>query len=247
MNWFENWFNSKYYHILYKNRDHKEAVFFLDNIIKNININDGQILDVACGKGRHAKYLNHLGFNVTGIDLSKNSIEFANRDSNENLKYFVHDMRSVFRKNHFDLVTNLFTSFGYFENQEDEQTTINAMSNNLKEGGLLLIDFMNVKKVISSLVKSESKEIDGVQFFIERIYDKNHIIKKIRIEDKEKIFNFKEKVRALTLYDFNLMIEKANLKVINIFGNYSLDEFNAVESDRLILLAQKNNFSHNLE
>ena len=70
MNWFENWFNSKYYHILYKNRDHKEAVFFLDNIIKNININDGQILDVACGKGRHAKYLNHLGFNVTGIDLS---------------------------------------------------------------------------------------------------------------------------------------------------------------------------------
>ena len=165
MNWFENWFNSKYYHILYKNRDHKEAVFFLDNIIKNININDGQILDVACGKGRHAKYLNHLGFNVTGIDISKNSIEFANRDCNENLKYFVHDMRSVFRKNHFDLVTNLFTSFGYFENQEDEQTTINAMSNNLKEGGLLLIDFMNVKKVISSLVKSESKEIDGGLFF----------------------------------------------------------------------------------
>ena len=98
---------------------------------------------------------------------------------------------------------------------------------------------MNVKKVISSLVKSESKEIDGVQFFLERIYDENHIIKKIRIEDKGKIFNFKEKVRALTLYDFNLMIEKANLKVINIFGNYSLDEFNAVESDRLILLAQK--------
>ena len=108
MNWFENWFNSKYYHILYKNRDHKEAVFFLNNIIKNININDGQILDVACGKGRHAKYLNHLGFNVTGIDLSKNSIEFANRDCNENLKYFVHDMRSVFRKIDFDFVTNLF-------------------------------------------------------------------------------------------------------------------------------------------
>ena len=241
MNWFENWFNSKYYHILYKNRDHKEAVFFLDNIIKNININDGQILDVACGKGRHAKYLNHLGFNVTGIDLSKNSIEFANRDCNENLKYFVHDMRSVFRKNHFDLVTNLFTSFGYFENQEDEQTTINAMSNNLKEGGLLLIDFMNVKKVISSLVKSESKEIDGIKFLIERKYDENHIIKKIIIKDQDSDLNFQEKVRALTLYDFDVMLKKANMKIVDLFGDYSLNEFNAIDSDRLIIISRKLN------
>ena len=241
MNWFENWFNSKYYHILYKNRDHKEAVFFLDNIIKNININNGRILDVACGKGRHAKYLNHLGFNVTGIDLSKNSIEFANKDSNENLKYFVHDMRSVFKKNHFDLVTNLFTSFGYFENQEDEQTTINAMSNNLKEGGLLLIDFMNVKKVISSLVKSESKEIDGIKFLIERKYDENHIIKKIIIKDKDSDLNFQEKVRALTLYDFDVMLKKANMKIVDLFGDYSLNEFNAIDSDRLIIISRKLN------
>ena len=241
MNWFENWFNSKYYHILYKNRDHKEAVFFLDNIIKNININNGRILDVACGKGRHAKYLNHLGFNVTGIDLSKNSIEFANKDSNENLKYFVHDMRSVFKKNHFDLVTNLFTSFGYFENQEDEQTTINAMSNNLKEGGLLLIDFMNVKKVISSLVTSESKEIDGIKFLIERKYDENHIIKKIIIKDKDSDLNFQEKVRALTLYDFDVMLKKANMKIVDLFGDYSLNEFNAIDSDRLIIISRKIN------
>ena len=241
MNWFENWFNSKYYHILYKNRDHKEAVFFLDNIIKNININNGRILDVACGKGRHAKYLNHLGFNVTGIDLSKNSIEFANKDSNENLKYFVHDMRSVFKKNHFDLVTNLFTSFGYFENQEDEQTTINAMSNNLKEGGLLLIDFMNVKKVISSLVTSESKEIDGIKFLIERKYDENHIIKKIIIKDKDSDLNFQEKVRALTLYDFDVMLKKANMKIVDVFGDYSLNDFNAIDSDRLIIISRKLN------
>lgn len=241
MNWFENWFNSKYYHILYKNRDHKEAVFFLDNIIKNININNGRILDVACGKGRHAKYLNHLGFNVTGIDLSKNSIEFANKDSNKNLKYFVHDMRSVFKKNHFDLVTNLFTSFGYFENQEDEQTTINAMSNNLKEGGLLLIDFMNVKKVISSLVTSESKEIDGIKFLIERKYDENHIIKKIIIKDKDSDLNFQEKVRALTLYDFDVMLKKANMKIVDLFGDYSLNEFNAIDSDRLIIISRKLN------
>ena len=147
----------------------------------------------------------------------------------------------LFLKNHFDLVTNLFTSFGYFENQEDEQTTINAMSNNLKEGGLLLIDFMNVKKVISSLVTSESKEIDGIKFLIERKYDENHIIKKIIIKDKDSDLNFQEKVRALTLYDFDVMLKKANMKIVDLFGDYSLNEFNAIDSDRLIIISRKLN------
>ena len=79
MEWFEDWFNSKYYHILYKNRDKSEAIFFLRNIINQLKFKDGKILDVACGKGRHAKYFNKLGFEVIGIDLSQKSIEFAKK------------------------------------------------------------------------------------------------------------------------------------------------------------------------
>ena len=239
MEWFENWFNSKYYHILYKNRDTSEAIFFLKNIINQLKFKDVKILDVACGKGRHAKYFNELGYEVIGTDLSQKSIEFAKNYSNEKLDFFVHDMRSVFKKNHFDLVTNLFTSFGYFEDLNDEQIAINSMSNNLKREGLLLIDFMNVKKVINSLVKFEIKEIDNMKFTIERKYDGNYIIKKIKVEDQKKILNFQEKVRALTLYDFNLMIKNANMNIINLFGNYSLNEFDAQSSDRLIILSQK--------
>lgn len=239
MEWFEDWFNSKYYHILYKNRDSSEAIFFLKNIINQLKFEDGKILDVACGKGRHAKYLNELGYEVTGIDLSQNSIEFAKNYNNDKLDFFVHDMRLVFKENHFDLVTNLFTSFGYFEDLNDEQIAINSMSNNLKREGLLLIDFMNVKKVINSLVKFEIKEIDNIKFTIERKYDDNYIIKKIKVEDQKTILNFQEKVRALTLYDFNLMMKSANMKIINLFGNYSLNEFDAQNSDRLIIISQK--------
>ena len=239
MEWFEDWFNSKYYHILYKNRDKNEAIFFLKNIINQLKFKDGKILDVACGKGRHAKYFNELGYEVTGIDLSQNSIEFAKKYNNDKLDFFVHDMRLVFKENHFDLVTNLFTSFGYFDDLNDEQIAINSMSNNLKREGLLLIDFMNVKKVINSLVKFEIKEIDNVKFTIERKYDGNYIIKKIKVEDRKTILNFQEKVRALTLYDFNLMIKNANMNIINLFGNYSLNEFDAQNSDRLIILSQK--------
>ena len=239
MDWFKDWFDSKYYHILYKNRDEQEAVFFLNKIINHIKLKKGKVLDVACGKGRHAKYLNKIGFNVVGIDLSKNSIDLAKKNENEKLKFYVHDMRNIFKENEFNLVTNLFTSFGYFEDHNDEQKAINSMAKNLKKEGMLLIDFMNVKKVINLLIPSEKKIIDDINFDIKRSFNENYIIKDIEIIDKEINLKFQEKVRTLTLIDFSKMLEKANLKIIDLFGDYKLSDFNALHSDRLIILAMK--------
>ena len=92
MAWYKDWFNSKYYHLLYKNRDHNEAALFLDNISNEFKNKNAKILDVACGKGRHAKYLNNLGFDVTGIDLSVNSIKYAKEYENQKLKFHQHDI-----------------------------------------------------------------------------------------------------------------------------------------------------------
>ena len=239
MDWFKNWFDSKYYHILYKNRDEQEAIFFLKKIINHIKLKKGKVLDVACGKGRHAKYLNKIGFNVVGIDLSKNSIDLAKKNENEKLKFYVHDMRKVFKENEFNLATNLFTSFGYFEDHKDEQKAINSMAKNLKKEGMLLIDFMNVKKVINLLIPSEKKIIDDINFNIKRSFNENYITKDIEIIDKEINLKFQEKVRTLTLIDFSKMLEKANLKIIDLFGDYKLSDFNALHSDRLIILAMK--------
>ena len=75
MSWFANWFDSSYYHILYKNRDEKEAELFIDNLVQHLQIPQGStLIDIACGKGRHATYFNSLGLDVIGIDLSPNSI-----------------------------------------------------------------------------------------------------------------------------------------------------------------------------
>ena len=148
-------------------------------------------------------------------------------------------MRDVFKENTFDLATNLFTSFGYFENQKDEQKAINAMAQNLKNEGILIIDFMNVKKVINSLIPLENKTIDNINFNLKRNADQNHIIKKIKIRDKQTSAEFQEKVRILTLIDFNKMLEKANMKIIDVFGDYSLNNFHAINSDRLIIVAKK--------
>ncbi|HIG32307.1 MAG TPA: class I SAM-dependent methyltransferase [Flavobacteriales bacterium] len=240
MSWFANWFDSPYYHILYKNRDDKEAEFFIENLVQHLHIKKrNKLLDIACGKGRHAKYFNSLGLNVVGVDLSFNSITAAKKDENETLQFFIHDMREVYQENHFDVVTNLFTSFGYFEKDEDEQKAINAMASNLKKEGILVIDFMNAKNVMVNLVASEIKIIDGITFNIKRSVRNNHIIKDIHISDSKTKHHFQEKVKALTLANFSDFIANAGLKIIDIFGNYKLEEFNTQTSDRLILICKK--------
>ena len=148
-------------------------------------------------------------------------------------------MRKVFKENSFNLVTNLFTSFGYFDNTQDEQKSINAMSKNLKKDGLLIIDFMNVKKIIKNLVGEESKEINKVKFDITREFKDDYILKNINITDNNVSLRFQEKVHALTLFDFSEMIQKSGMSIIDIFGSYNLDSFDASKSERLILIARK--------
>ena len=240
MKWFENWFNSKYYHILYKNRDQKEAELFINNLIKRLKLKkNSKLIDIGCGKGRHATYFNKKGMNVVGIDLSKKSIQSAKKNENTKLQFAIHDMRKTFKKNEFNIATNLFTSFGYFKDYNDEQKSINAMASNLKKDGILIIDFMNVKKVIRNLVKYEEKKINGIHFKIEKKLHNNYIFKKIVFKDNNQNYMFEEQVKALTLIDFSKLIKKAKMNLINIFGSYKLEDFNAIDSDRLIVICKK--------
>ncbi|MBC8265689.1 MAG: methyltransferase domain-containing protein [Flavobacteriales bacterium] len=240
MSWFTSWFDSLYYHTLYKNRDEKEAQAFIDNLVAHLQIKKGsKLIDIACGKGRHAKYFNQKGMDVVGVDLSPNSISAAKKDKNTTLNFAVHDMREVYQKNNFDVVTNLFTSFGYFEDTKDEQKAINAMASNLKLEGILIIDFMNVKKVITNLVLEEQKSIDDILFKITRKVENGHIIKDIEIINGTEKQHFQEKVKTITLADFSTFISNAGLRIIDIFGNYKLEDFNATSSDRLILICKK--------
>ena len=105
--WYRSWFNSPYYHLLYADRDEKEAAEFINNLVDHLKPQPGsRMLDVACGNGRHARQLATKGFQVTGIDLSENSISEAENDQSENLHFFVHDMRKLFWINYFDYTFN---------------------------------------------------------------------------------------------------------------------------------------------
>ena len=118
--WFIDWFNTTYYHTLYQHRDESEACRFIDNLCAHLKIESGaKILDLACGKGRHAIHLAKKGYQTTGVDLAKQSIDKAKENTIANVSFDVHDMRNTYIKNGFDYVFNLFTSFGYFETKNE--------------------------------------------------------------------------------------------------------------------------------
>lgn len=235
-NWFTSWFDTPYYHILYKDRNYREAQIFMDNLTHYLNLPEkAKVLDLACGKGRHSIYLNQLGFNVLGADLSENSIAEASKNSNETLHFKVHDMREPFDEK-FDAIFNLFTSFGYFESDEDNLTTLKAIKASLNEYGFAVIDFMNVTQVIETLVPEEVKTVDGIDFHIKRYVEDGHIFKEIDFEDQGKKFHFTEKVKALTLKDFEDLMEQAGIFLLDIFGDYKLKKFHKTDSERLIMI-----------
>jgi len=235
-NWFSSWFDTKYYHILYKERDDEEAQLLMDNLTQYLNLpEDAKILDLACGKGRHAIYLNSLGYEVTGADLSENSIKEARQFANEKLHFKVHDMRETCEEK-YDAIFNLFTSFGYFEDDADNFKTLKAIHNSLTETGFACIDFMNVDYVLKNLVPKEIKTVDGIDFHLKRYFKNGHIFKEIVFEADGQHFHFTEKVQALRLEDFEQMMEEAGIYLLDIFGDYKLRKFYKTQSERLIMI-----------
>jgi len=234
--WFTLWFNTPFYHILYKDRDDEEAQSFMETLTSYLNIaEDGTILDLACGKGRHAVYLNSIGYNVTGIDLSTESISFAKQFENQSLHFDVHDMSTAYSQK-FNAVFNLFTSFGFFEDENDNLNTIKAIKANLKDNGVGVIDFMNVDYVVNNLVSDDVKTIEGIDFHLSRYVDNGYIIKDISFQFEGIPYHFKERVKAIRLSDFKAMFETANIQLLDVFGDYKLNTYNAQNSERLIMI-----------
>jgi len=238
--WFEDWFNSDYYHLLYDNRDVNEAAIFLDNLLEHFNpSNNAHFLDLACGKGRHARYLADKDYFVTGLDLSEASIITASEYENDRLEFFIHDMRNAFRVNYYDVVLNLFTSFGYFNTDREHINTLKNVEKGLHPGGLFVLDFLNAKKISQSLVPEERLEKYGMHFDIMRAMDDQWIIKEIYIEDGDENYMFREQVRNFNVDALKSMATEVGLVVTDLFGSYSLDSFAPSISDRCILICKK--------
>ena len=154
---------------------------------------------------------------------------------NEKLNFFVHDMLKPLEGYSFDFVLNLFTSFGYFDELEENVTMLKSIHSYLESDGELIIDFMNAVLVERNMVNEEVKTVDGIDFMINRSIQNGFIEKSISFSDKGESYNYKEKVRNLRLSDFEKILKASDFKIVDVYGNYQLEEFNENKSDRLII------------
>jgi SAM-dependent methyltransferase len=238
--WFSSWFDSPYYHILYKNRDFREAQFFVDKLVAFLDFKpQHKILDLACGKGRHAINLNQKGLEVVGADLSPESIAYASQFENSRLRFYVHDMREALPEQGFDFVLNLFTSFGYFESAHENLQVIQSITQGLKPGGKLVIDFLNSDKVLETMLPFETKKVENINFLITKQLENGFIVKTIEFDDQGKNYLFQERVKAIRTDEFFQYFAQSGLTVCNLFGNYHLENFDLPNSERMILIAEK--------
>jgi SAM-dependent methyltransferase len=238
--WFNHWFDSPYYHALYKKRDESEAGFFIDNLVEHLKLPPGgRIVDIACGKGRHAIYLNKKGFDVMGLDIARDSIEFAGNSENETLHFALHDMRRPFVTNYFDAALNLFTSFGYFKTEHEHELAVRTMCLAVKKNGVVVIDFLNAQTVLRNIIELEEKKLEGISFLIKKQLKGQRLIKDIDFDAEGTHFHFEENVQMLRLKDFEKYFEHAGLRMVDIFGDYSLHPFRPEQSERLIMVGVK--------
>lgn len=242
-NWFKTWFDSEHYHQLYAHRDYAEAEMFINRLFKKLHLpkENSKVLDLACGKGRHSIQVNDLGYDVIGLDLSQESIDHAKQFENDRLHFVRDDMRHYEDPEHFDLILNLFTSFGYFLSQEDNLAVMKSIAKNLKPGGRLVLDYLNSQKTRARLPEQEQINRKGISFNIKKFEEDNFVVKDIQFEVNGEDHHHQEFVQLIEPNDFDNLLAEAGLKRVASFGNYQLEEFNPVHSDRYILIAAKEN------
>lgn len=241
--WFKEWFNSPYYHQLYFDRDEQEAADFINQLVDHLEPPKGSLmLDVACGRGRHSIQLASQGFDVSGIDLSTDSILVAKDYENDNLHFFVHDMRLPFWINYFNYAFNFFTSFGYFDTRREHSNALRTIAQSLKPDGIFVIDYLNVNYAESQLEPESALEIGGVNYYITKWSDDNHFYKRIVVEDKnlDTPIIHQEKVAKFSLNDFTEMLARHQMQVQEVFGDYHLGDYHVDDSPRMIIVARKN-------
>lgn len=240
MEWFESWFDTPYYHLLYNNRDYTEAENFITKLTQVLELpQSSKIIDLACGKGRHSVFLNTLGYKVLGLDLSHQSIDFDKQFENENLQFKVHDMRNPIDSEPVDAVFNLFTSFGYFDNEQDDQNVFKSVYDVLKTDGYFVLDYLNEEYVRRVIVPESTIHREGIDFQIVKKIEGRHIIKDIRFEDQGKSYHFFEKVKLHTLETIKSYAEECGFERIKIWGDYQLNDFEKDTSPRCINLFKK--------
>lgn len=223
--WFESWFESPLYEALYAHRDDTEARRLADWIERQFP--PGQyalVLDMACGRGRHSLGLASRGYEVTGVDLAERAVQVAREQARRaglHIRFEQGDIRT-WKGGAFDLVCNLFTSFGYFDDDEANRGAVAAMAAHLKPGGWLVMDYLNPAQVRATLVPHEEFLLDDIACRITRSIDADTVQKRMEFRHtvSGRLQTFEERVKLYEASWFREAFEACGLGEVAFYGDY---------------------------
>ncbi len=241
--WFESWFDSPLYEQLYANRDDAEAarlVTWITGLLPPAEY--PRVLDLGCGRGRHSLLLALKGYKVTGVDLSLQAIKKARDKAGEaniqSVSFETGDMRS-WRNSPFDLVCNLFTSFGYFDDDFNNLQVISNMKANLKSGGYLVMDYLNPSYVREKLVPLETVALGELTCRINRHIENGMVVKSLAFVSVEngRSVSFQERVKLYDLVWFEAAFAAHDMNIARLCGDYNGGSFDPLKSARMVMVA----------
>jgi len=243
MSWYQDWFNSENYLKVYSHRNESEAERFVQLILDNLNLEaNSKILDMACGSGRHAIIFSKKGFDVTAIDISERLIANAKVNAAQNnlkINFVLSDILEYKTNEKFKLALNLFTSLGYFDNDEDNFQVIKKAYDLLTDGGYFVLDYFNKNYLLKNLVPTTIFSENGLRITQNRSIQGNRVRKDITIENKDSTEEFYESVRLFNHTEISKFFMEAGFKVYKEFGDYYGNNFDNDSSSRLIIFGKK--------
>lgn len=215
--WFEEWFGEEYLQ-LYPHRDDADAERVVALIRRTLPWGPGwRALDVGCGAGRHARALELGGARPVGLDLSASLLRRARCVTSAPL--IRADMRALpVRPRSMDLTVNLFTSFGYFDRDEEHAAVLREMAATVRPGGWFVLDFLHAATVRLGLVPGERRFAEGATATRRLSPDERFVCKTIRLEDGRR---FEERVRLFEPAELEAMLSAAGIRIEYRFGDYA--------------------------
>ena len=238
--WYKKWFGNEYLTV-YAHRDEREAKQVITLLLENIKLKKhAKILDLCCGQGRHALLLARQGFSVFGIDLSRTLLEIAKfkNPPQQNAHFIQADMRHIPVNNKFDVLMNLFTSFGYFHEDRDNQGVFHQFNHALKPDAYFLFDYLNKHSVLKNLETYHKDTIGPVIVEQERQIVGDRVVKKIILQNGKDTRIFFESVRMYSPETILHMLRDAGLIPVKIYGSYTGSDFE-INSSRFIVIGKK--------
>jgi SAM-dependent methyltransferase len=231
--WFKQWFGEEYLE-LYAHRDEAEAARVVELLQRVLPWRRGwRVLDVGCGAGRHAKALEGAGARCTGLDLSASLLQRARQVTRASLVRA--DMRALpIRPRSMDLTVNLFTSFGYFEHDNEHVVALQEMASTVREGGWFVLDFLHAPTVRGTLVPGPRSVGPGNTGERRLSRDGRFVCKIVKLADGRRL---EERVRLFAPGELEALLEVAGVRVIHQFGDYQGGPLQA-KSPRTILVGQ---------